>query len=149
ILLRKPGHCRRVRVLGLQPIQRAAGAIRRALTLRHNPFKAHPASVLEHVHAVRMLQMLVQPQAGTRTSQQALERGLPCLQRLAAQVITVEFDKVEGIEEDGVVVALVSNAVEHSDTVISAGHRLTVEDTRARTEAGESIRDQWEALSEI
>ena len=43
--------------------------------LRDDALKAHPAGVLEHVDAVRMLQMLVQPQAGSRTSQQARERG--------------------------------------------------------------------------
>ena len=51
--------------------------------------------------------------------------------------------------EDSAHVALVPNTIEYSDAVISAGHCLAVEDTRARMEAGESIRDQREAPCEI
>jgi hypothetical protein len=64
-------------------------------------------------------------------------RGFSRLQGLAAQVIAVELDKVKGIEEDGVVVILVPNALEHGDAVVVARYGLAIDDAGVRAQLGD------------
>jgi len=49
-----------------------------------------------------------------------------------AQILTVEFDQVEGVEEYAPVSALVTDEIERSDTVIIAGDSFAIDDARAR-----------------
>ena len=67
-------HRRSRRVLHLEPIRRAAGAIYRVLALRHDAFKSH-AGVGEHGRAVAF-HVLVEPDAGASLGHDRCERGL-------------------------------------------------------------------------
>ena len=65
----------RSRVLALEPVRRAAGAVRRVLALRDDGLQAHSAGVGEHGGTVR-LDVLVEPQAGRRAPPAARAGGL-------------------------------------------------------------------------
>ena len=54
-------------------------------------FEPELAGMAEHHLAVLMLQVLIQPQARTGLGQDGGERGLPQLQRLAAQVVAIQL----------------------------------------------------------
>jgi hypothetical protein len=82
----------------------------------------------EHHFAVLMLKVLIQPQARTGLGQDGGERGLPHLKRVAAEVVAVQFDQVEGVQEDAGVIAPVADAVEAWHLVIVAAYRLAVDD---------------------
>jgi hypothetical protein len=56
--------------------------------------------------------MLVEAQAGARLGQDGGERGLAHLERVVAQIITVQLDQVEGVQEHAGVVPPIANAVE-------------------------------------
>jgi hypothetical protein len=64
------------------------------MTLRDNAFEAELASVGEDGRAIP-LDVLVEPDAGASLGQHARKRGLADLKRIAPQVVTVQFDKVE------------------------------------------------------
>src|SRR5262249_51262969 len=53
------------------------------------------------------------------------------------------YHPVEGIEEDALVSAVVTDEIERSNTVVIASDSLTIDDARARAQAGERINDQW------
>ena len=82
ILVRLAFHRRRIRVLELEPVLRPAGAVARAEPLRHDALKAHLAGVPEYALAI-VGEMLVQTQPRKAPTQQARERRLARLQRLA------------------------------------------------------------------
>src|SRR5262245_52070286 len=98
ILLGLPFHSRCIRVLHLEPIGRAAGAVVGVLALRHDAFQAHLAGVGEDGRAVA-LNMLVEPDAGAGLGHDRRERGLADLKRIAPQVVAIQLDQVEGVEE--------------------------------------------------
>ena len=60
----------------------------------------------EHGRAIA-LDMLVEPDAGASLGQHARKRGLADLKRIAPHVVAVQLDKVEGVEEDAPVSAVV------------------------------------------
>ena len=64
ILLRLPPHRLARRVLHLEPVRRAAGAIGRSPSASDDAFQPHPAGVAEHGLTVVEFQMLVEPDAG-------------------------------------------------------------------------------------
>jgi hypothetical protein len=82
---------RRCRVLELEPVRRAAGAIARPEPLGDDALAAELAGVLKHDHALRMFKVFVQAQARSGLAQDARERGLARLDRLAPQVGAVEL----------------------------------------------------------
>jgi len=90
-------HRRSRRVLHLEPIRRAAGAIYRVLALRHDAFKSH-AGVGEHGRAVAF-HVLVEAQAKASFGQHTSKRGLAHFQRITPQVVAVQLDQVESVEE--------------------------------------------------
>jgi hypothetical protein len=92
-------HRRRFRVLELEPVLRTTGAVARPEPLRHDAFEAHLAGVPEYALAI-VGEVLVQTQPRKAPTQQARERRLACLQRLAPQVLAIELEEVEGVEED-------------------------------------------------
>src|SRR5258708_7897377 len=59
VLFRPPLHRRCLRVLELEPVTGATGAIARTEPLRHDPLKPHLAGVLEHSQPALVLQVLV------------------------------------------------------------------------------------------
>src|SRR5262249_9102737 len=78
-------HRRSRRVLELQPVPRAPRPVARAVPLRHDALEAHLAGVLEYALAI-VGEVLVQAQPRKAPTQQARERRLARLQRLAPQV---------------------------------------------------------------
>jgi hypothetical protein len=54
-------------------------------------------------------------------------RGLAHGKRIAAKVIAVQLDQVEGIEEDAVAMAPVAHSLEAGDAVCAADDRLAVD----------------------
>ena len=61
-------------------------------------------------------------------------------ERLPPQVVTVELDQVEGIEEHVRIMPPVADAIEARDAVLTASHRLAVDDAAARAQAERAPR---------
>src|SRR5271166_5352661 len=76
----------------------------------------------------------------------ARERGLPHVEWVAPQVITVQLEQVEGVEEDACVMLAITDAVEVRDAVLAAGKRLAVDDARACAQASEGLRRTRSAI---
>jgi hypothetical protein len=131
-------------VLALDPVRRAAGPVARVLALRHDTLKTQLAGVREHQRAVRVVEVLVEAQARRRAPQQARQSGLAHRERVAPQILAVQLDQVEGIEEYARVVALVPDAVERRDPVVTTGDCLAVDDTGPRMQCGERLDDERE-----
>jgi hypothetical protein len=85
--------------------------------------------------------MLVKPDAGL-----GLGQDVAHLERLAAQILAIELDQVEGVEEDARIVPPMPEQVKARPAVIAAGDRLTINDGRARAQAGHGLDDQREAV---
>src|SRR5215510_7964081 len=78
----------------------------------------------KHGGSVR-LDVLVEAQTGRGTPQYRCQRGLPCIERLTPQVVTVQLDEIEGVQEHASVVPPVADAVEARHAIAVAGHSLT------------------------
>src|SRR5260370_24090329 len=85
LLFRLPLHGRRVGIFELEPVFCSAGTITRAEPLGHNAFQSHGAGMLEDTLAA-MCEMLIEPNAGRATAQQARKRRRTNFERLAPQV---------------------------------------------------------------
>ena len=81
-----------------------------------------------------------------RTPEQARERRLAHCERVAPQIVAVEFDQVEGIEEHARVVTPIPDAVEGRDPVIATCHRFAVDDAGARAQLGDCLDNEREAV---
>jgi hypothetical protein len=81
-------YCWRFRILELQPVLRPTGAVARAEPLQHDALEAHLAGVPEYALAIEG-EVLVQTQPRKAPTQQARERRLARLQRLAPQVLAI------------------------------------------------------------
>src|SRR5262249_32706740 len=95
------------------------------------------------------LDMRVEPDAGAGLGDDRCERGLADLKRIAPHVVSVQFDQVEGVEEDALVSALMADEIERGNTVVIAGDSLPVDDAGARAQSGERTNDQREAMGGI
>jgi hypothetical protein len=78
------------------------------------------------------LDMLVEPDSGAGLGHDRCERGLANLKRITPQVVAVQFDQVEGVEEDALVSALVTDEVERSNAVVIASDGFAVDDAGPR-----------------
>src|SRR5262249_20416748 len=126
ILLRFPLHRRSRRVLHLEPVGRAAGTVDGILALRHDALKTHLAGMGEDGRAVA-LDMLTEPDAGAGLGHDGCERGLADRKRIAPQVVAVQLDEVEGVEEDALVGALVTDEIERGNAIVIAGDSLAID----------------------
>jgi hypothetical protein len=63
------------------------------------------------------------------------ERGLADLERVAPQVVAIQFDQIEGIDKDAAVMLAVADALQARHPLVGAGDRLPIDDagTRAQT----------------
>src|SRR6516225_9574457 len=59
------------------------------------------------------------------------------------------LDQVEGVEEDARVMVSIADAVEARDPVLSARHRLAVDDAGARAQLGECLDDERETVGQV
>ena len=103
----------------------------------------------EHERAILLVEVLVEVQARRRAREQARERRLAHHERLAPKIIAIEFDQVEGIEEHRRVMAPVSDAIEGRDPILTAGHRLPIDDTGARAQPCQCLDDERKALGQV
>jgi hypothetical protein len=77
------------------------------------------------------LDVFIEPQARSGTPRYSCQRGLPCIERLTPQVVTVQLDQVEGLEEHAGVVPPIADSVEARHAIAVAGHSLTIDDAGA------------------
>ncbi len=91
----------------------------RAQPLRHDALEAHLAGVTKDDIA-RMRKMLVEMQPRIAPAQQAGEPRLAGLDWLAPEVLTVQLQKVEGVEEDALPAPLAPQPLEHREPVVNA-----------------------------
>jgi len=147
-LLCLPFHGRCIRVLHFEPIGRAAGTVGGILALRDDALKTHLAGVGEDGRAVA-LHVFVESDAGAGLGHDRRERGLADLKWIAPQVVTVQFDQVEGVQERAVIMAAVANEIKRGNSVVIAGYSFAIDDAGARAQPGERINDQREATGEV
>src|SRR5262245_5710534 len=93
------------------------------------------------------LGMLIEPDAGARLGHDRRERCFADLKWITPQVVTVQFDKVEGVQERAVIMAAVANEIERGNAVVVAGDSLAIDDARARAQACQRLDYQREAVS--
>jgi hypothetical protein len=73
----------------------------------------------------------------------------PHLERIAAQIVAVQFDQIEGIEEHAGVMPAVTNAIEARHPIGIASDSFAIDDAGARAQLGQSLHNQREAISQI
>jgi hypothetical protein len=69
--------------------------------------------------------------------------------RIAAEVIAVQLDQVEGIEEDAAAMAPIPHSLEAGNAVVAAADSFAVDDAGACAQTGEGVDDQREAVGQI
>jgi hypothetical protein len=139
ILFRLSLHRRRIRILHLEPVGRAAGTVDGILALRDDAFKAKLAGVGKDGRAIAF-DMLIEPDAGalatidssvaSRTSSGSRRRSSP-----------FNSNQVEGVEEYLVVSAVMTDEIERGNAVVIAGNGFTIDDARARAQAAQRLDD--------
>jgi hypothetical protein len=72
--------------------------------------------------------MLVEAQAKASFGQHTSKRGLADLKRITPQVVTVQFDEVEGVEEYALVSAVVTNEIERGNAIVVASDSFAIDD---------------------
>jgi hypothetical protein len=97
----------------------------------------------------RFVDMLVEQQARFGVAQELSEHCLAALDGLAAQVLTVKLDQVEGVKEDAPVIAPVAQPVEHWQSIAVTGDGLAVDQARRGLERERGTRDQWKAAGPV
>jgi hypothetical protein len=131
------------------PIPELPLAATNVAPLRDDAFQPHPAGMLEDERAIVVVEMLVQPQPRRSSRNQAGQRGLAYGKRIAAKIIAVQLDEIEGPEENAIAIAPVAHALEACDAILAAGDSLAVDDAGACAETAESIDDAREAVGQI
>src|SRR5262245_53081034 len=63
--------------------------------------------------------------------------------------IAIQFDQIEGVEENTLIVMAIADQIERSHAVVIAGNCLAIDDARARAQTGECFDDQREAMSKV
>ena len=138
----------RERVLAFDPVTRRNEMVARVLALRHDSLKAQHTGVMEDIRAV-CLQVLIQSQAQRRSREKAAECCLAHDERIAAQIIAVEFDQVEGVEENTIIVVPVTDAVERRYSILAARDRLSVDDAGLGAQLGDRLDDERESAGQV
>ena len=78
-----------------------------------------------------MREMLVELHPRQRSAQQAGQRLLAHLERLAPQVVAVELQQIEGDENDVLVVATMPQHLKSRHPILVAAHRLAIDQAAA------------------
>jgi hypothetical protein len=107
------------------------------------------AGVPENEFAVVMLKMLIKPQTGHSLGENRRQRGFADFERIAAQVVAVQFDQIEGVEEHAGVIAPVTDAVEGCHAVVIAGDRFAVDDAGPRAQPRQGLDNERETVGQI
>ena len=64
--------------------------------------------------------VFIEPDAGAGLGHDRRERDLADLKRIAPQIVAVQLDQVEGVEEDALVSALMTDEIERGNAVVIA-----------------------------
>jgi hypothetical protein len=136
------------RVLHLEPVGRAAAAIWRVLPLAHNAFKPELAGVAENLGAVA-LDVVIEPNAMTNPGQDGGQRGLADFERLAAEIVAVELNQIEGVQEHAAIMAPISNVIEARCATLIAGGGLSIDDAGARAQPSQGLHDQRKTICQV
>src|SRR5262249_18408688 len=88
-------------------------------------------------------------QARRCTLQYRCQGRFPRIERLAAQIVTVQLDQIEGVQEYARVMAPIPDAVEAGHAFVVAGDRLAVDDARARAQVCQGLDNQREAVGQV
>ena len=102
--------------------------------------------MLEHSQPAVVLQVHVQPHAVPSLAQDAGQRRLAHLQRLAAQVLTVEFQQVKGVEKRHSLVPTTAEEIEPGQSTLIAAHHLPVDQTGLHLEVVHGLDHEREAV---
>jgi hypothetical protein len=70
------------------------------------------------------------------------QRGLAALQSITAQIVTIQLDQVEGIKEDALVSAVVTDEIERGNAFVITGDTFAINDAGARAQASQRIDNQ-------
>src|SRR5262249_53896671 len=90
-----------------------------------------------------------EPNAGAGLGHDRCESGLADLKRITPQVVAVQFNEVEGVEEDALVRALVTDEIERCNAILIAGDSFAVDDARARAKPCQRLDDQRKTMCEV
>ena len=96
-----------------------------------------------------MFQVLVQPQARSALAQDARQRRLADLDRLAAQVGAVQLQQVEGVEEGVGLVAAAAQDVEPRQPALVAAHHLAVDQAGPHLEVVHGLDHERKAVRPV
>ena len=96
-----------------------------------------------------MRQVLVEAQAGLGLAQDARQRRLAGLERLAPQVGAVQLQQVEGVEERRCLVAAAAQDVEAGEPVLVAAHHLAVDQAGPHLEVVHGLDHEREAVRPV
>src|SRR6202022_3150847 len=83
------------------------------------------------------------------SGEKAAECCLANDERIAAQIIAVEFDQVEGVEENTIIVVPVTDAVERRNSVLAARDRLSVDNAGPGVQLGDRLDDERESVGQV
>ncbi len=138
--------------LDLQPALVSPGTIGRVGALRHDPFQLQFAGVAEGFLAVAddMVGIVERPRFGL-VLQQRRKALLPLGQRLLAQVLAVEEQKVEGETDDPLAAPGkgVLKRAEVAPPLVVEHHRLAVDQRRAARQVGERLDEAGKAIAPV
>ena len=105
--------------------------------------------MLEHGQPIRMLQVLVQPHPVPNLAQDAGQRGLTHFKGLSAQVLTVKFQQIKGVQERlGLILTAAEDIKPGQPTLITA-HHLAVDQTGPHLQVVHGFDHQREAVGPV
>ena len=88
--------------------------------------------MLKHERAVRLFHVFIKPQAGSGASEHAGKGYFAHIERVAAQIISIKLNQVEGIEKHVRVMVPISDAIEIRHSVVTTSNRLAIDDAGSR-----------------
>jgi hypothetical protein len=115
------------------------------IVLRDDAFEPELAGVAEHGLAVA-LDVVIEPNAMASSNQDGGQRRLADVERVAAVIVAVQLNQVEGIQEHAGVVSAVTDALEARHSALVAGDGLAIDDAGPRAQPSQSLHDQREAV---
>jgi hypothetical protein len=133
-------HRRRLRVLDLQPIFKAARVIGRAEPLRHNALASEPASLLEDDRAVAIV-VIIEADAITFPELQVGQGMLSLFDRFSAHVPAVKLDQVA-------IASPAADKIKDRQPALIDGDHFTVDEARAHGQGFDRFDDFAEAVAE-
>jgi hypothetical protein len=76
-------------------------------------------------------------------------RRLADFERVAAEIVAVQLDQIEGVQEHAGVVSAVTDALEARHSIVVTGDRLAVDDAGPPAQPSQGLDDQREAVRQF